>query len=44
MGVKPAAEGPSISRYDPGQANLVWEGSPQNLTTRGRAAHPADAC
>ena len=44
MGVKPAAKGSAISRNDPRQANLAREGPPQNLTTHGRAAHPADAC
>ena len=42
MGVKPAAEGPAISRDDPGQAKLAREGPLQNLTTRGRAAPHAD--
>ena len=33
-----------MTRDDPGQANLAQEGRPQNPTTHGRAAHPADAC
>ena len=44
MGVKPVAEGPPISRDDPGQTNLAPEGPPHNPTTRGRAAQPANAC
>ena len=44
MGVKPAAEGPTISCDDPWQASLAGEGPPHDPTTRDRAAHPADAC
>ena len=44
MVVKPAAETPTITRDDPGQANHAREGPPQNLTPHGRAAPPAEAC
>ena len=44
MGVKQAAEGPTISRHDPGQANHAREGHLQNRKPHCNAAHPADTC